>query len=572
MMKTNKYIYRTVAAAAVALPLSLFTLSSCSDEDQSIPTHTKGQVQFTASVSEAPASRANVAYTPTAGNLTVYGNSWASAVKANYGYNSNTEGWTCTSKTPLYWKDINAESGNEFVFYAVAPSEPDAAPAVLKDQSSMENFTASDLLVARSTVAAKETAIPFELKHVLSQLEINLTTVAGDEKLTSDELASAVVTIDGLKSAYTLAAGTTAEAPVIATAAGDAANGMKPCKDEGKNTFRYITVPQTVTADPGMTLHFTIMSNNQEVKYVYNHQPTFEAGKKYVYNITITKSNLKVGSVTVTDWADGSSETVLQVEGLTNPEGTLSVSGNGITPNDGDALALTYVDGNALSTDAKQHATYTYGGNAWSSDAALIWENIVKATGSEPYKFAAFYTPATGTEPQKDYLVGLATASEFGDQLLLSLNHALAKMTITLKAATNSPTDLLSGISTRTVKLTDYTAVAVKADGTADITMADAASDMNITSEASFFVAPQTLGNDNIIVLTRTNGNKYTMKLTDLTDGAQTPAAIFTDGKVEAGKHYTITLTVKETSVGITANIAAWSDVEGSGTMTPDFE
>lgn len=563
-MKTNKYIYRTVAAAAVALPLSLFTLASCSDEDQSIPTDIKGQVQFTASVSEAPASRADVAYTPVAGQLTVYGNSWVSAVKSNYGYNTNTEGWTCTSKEPLYWKDITGTS--EYVFYAVAPSEPAPEPAVMKDQSSLENFTASDLLVARSTVAAKETEVPFVLKHVLSQMEINLTTTEGDEKLTAEELATAIVTIDGLKTAYTLAVGTTAEAPVIATVAGDAVNGMKPCKDAGVNTFRYITVPQTVTADPGMTLNFTVTVGGKELKYVYNHKPIFAAGKKNVYHITITKSNLKVGSVTVTDWADGSSETVLQVEGLTNPEGTLSVSGAAITPATGDALALTYVAANALSTDAKQRATYTYGGTAWSSDAALIWENIAKAAGSATFQFAALYTPAAGTATQRDYLVGLATASTFGSELSLQLNHALAKMNITLTEEAGA--DLLSGISTCAVKLIEHNAVAVKTDGTADITMASAASDVLFTSGASFFVAPQTLTADHVITLTRANGNKYTIKLSELMNGTE---KLFTNGIVEAGKHYTITLTVNESTVGITAGIADWTDVEGSGTAKPEF-
>lgn len=550
-MKTNNYIYRTVAAAAMALPLSLCSLSSCSEEDQSLPTHTKGQVMFTASVSEAPVSRADVDYAPAAGNLTVFGNEWASDLKANYGYNSNTEGWTCTSKEPLFWKDIVGT--NEYVFYAVAPSEPAAAPEVLKDQSSLENFTASDLLVARSTVPAKNTAVPFVLKHVLSQLEVNVTTTDGDEKLSPEELATTVVTIDGLKSAYTLEAGTTAEAPVRAVAAGEAVNGMKPCKDEGKNTFRYITVPQTVTADPGMTLHFTVNVNGQELRYVYNHKPTFVAGKKNVYNITISKSNLKVSQITVTDWATGNSvEATMKLAGLN--EGSMNFAAN-----EGDNLAVYY---NEVSTDAVQ-GSFKYEDNAWTVNTPLYWDDIAQTGYTQ--KFIAVLTPATKTTPYADFLVGIATDVAFGSGVSFTLQHAAAQFSFVINAGTGI-TDLNTEVPTRTFTLGEGGAANLNTDGTINYgTLTDKVYDIGT---APFFVTPQTLTESHVVTLTRANGNKYTVKLTDLMNGTD---KLFTDGKVEAGKHYTITLTVNETSVGITAGIAAWTEVSGSGTAKPEI-
>ena len=57
----------------------------------------------------------------------------------------------------------------------------------------------------------------------------------------------------------------------------------------------------------------------------------------------------------------------------------------------------------------------------------------------------------------------------------------------------------------------------------------------------------------------------------DVTIACTPDVLALNNGKVEAGKHYIIVITVNETGVGITASIAAWTEVSGSGTMTPDF-
>ena len=524
MMDMKKYIYRTVAAAAVALPLSLFTLSSCSDEDQSIPTAIKGQVQFTASVSEAPASRADVAYTPASGNLTIYGNEWLSAIKANYGYNSNTEGWICTSKEPLYWKDITGTS--EFVFYAVAPSEPASAPAVLKDQSSMENFTASDLLVARSTVAAKETSVPFVLKHVLSQMEINLTTTEGDEKLTAEELASAVVTIDGLKNAYTLAAGTAAEAPVIATATGDAANGMKPCQDEGKNTFRYITVPQTVTADPGMTLNFTVTLNGKQVKYVYNHKPTFVAGKKNVYHISITKSNLKVSKITVTDWATG-----------TTAEGTaLNIT---VTAQDGTAADIASLS--LWNTKDAYKSEYAYtAATGWTAAIPYYIEDYVATD-----LFFARHTPATAdaTTGIKDVLGNTTGAAIADGGVALTLEHLMSKLTIGLSRGDKFSSDV--DLTGATVTLPGMLPTAEITDANVATATGDAKT-YTLSTATAYLFAPQTIAAGTEVTVTLKNGNQYKTTLDKAVEMKQG-----TDNK--------LTLTLGATDVAVALTVKDWA-------------
>ena len=522
-MKTNKYIYRTMAAAAVALPLSLFSFSSCSDEDQKIPTDTKGQVVFTASVSEAPTSRAEVAYTPATGQLTVYGNSWVSAVKASYGYNSNTEGWTCNSREPLFWKDITGT--NEYLFYAVAPSEPASDPAVLKDQSSIENFTASDLLVARSTVSAKETAVPFVLKHVLSQMEINLTTSEGDEKLSAEELASAVVTIDGLKNAYTLEAGTTTEAPVIATATGDAVNGMKPCQDESKNTFRYITVPQTVTTDPGMTLNFTVNVNGKELKYGYNHKPTFAAGKKNIYNITITKSNLKVSKITVTDWATGA-----EVQGK-----AMNIT---VTAQDGTAADITTLSlWNTKDTDM---AAYVYdAATGWTTDTPFYIEDYEDAD-----LFFARHTPvaADATTDIKDVLGNTTGSTISNGGIALTLEHLMSKLTIALNRGESFSEDV--DLTGATVTLPSVLPTAKITDANVAVATGDAKT-YTLSPATAYLFAPQTIAAGTELTVTLKNGNQYKTTLAE-------------DIKLAQGTANKVTITLNPTELAVAFSVKEW--------------
>ena len=100
--------------------------------------------------------------------------------------------------------------------------------------------------------------------------------------------------------------------------------------------------------------------------------------------------------------------------------------------------------------------------------------------------------------------------------------------------------------------------------------MADDVTAADFTNGTSFFVAPQALTDANTIVLARANGNTYTVKLTDLKNADNN--GIFGENGIEAGQYYQFDLTVNETSVGISATIAPWTEKNGSGTATPDFQ
>ena len=210
-----------------------------------------------------------------------------------------------------------------------------------------------------------------------------------------------------------------------------------------------------------------------------------------------------------------------------------------VTAAEGDQLTITYAQDNLT-------AIYTYANSAWGSTAPLYWDDITKSTFTG--NFTAEYVFATKTVPVEDKLVGTITNAAYGSALSFNLAHTTAKMTFTFKGDGTTTTDEEVAAFTKTITLGDAT--------------------HTIIADAMHF-APQALTDANTIVLTRPNGNTYTVKLGELKDAQQ--AAIFTDSKIEAGKHYQITLTVNETSVGISATIAEWTDVSGSGTVTPDF-
>ena len=244
----------------------------------------------------------------------------------------------------------------------------------------------------------------------------------------------------------------------------------------------------------------------------------------------------------------------------------ITTGGISVTAAEGDKLTVRYESG-AATADALHTASYTYTSGDWVTDAApLYWDDIAQTgfTG----KFTALYVPAAQTVPDADYYTALVENVAYGSAPVFELNHALAKFTFTFTGGMGI-SDIATEVPTRKVTWKQNTATpAVATDGTPIFTLG-ANVELDITA-AEMFITPQTLTAENVIVLTRSNGNKYTLKLTDLSDGSSQPL-FGAESKIESGKHYTIAITVNETAVSVSATIKDWTPVSGSGTMTPDF-
>lgn len=476
--------------------------------------------------------------TGTAGNITeLYITPFAekqiskeyAAANTPHTYTKGTDG-TWTSENPIYLDNLTASS----VLYALAYNKDANGNQIQDAKTRLNDFLGTDAVSVKGGTAA------FTLRHLLAQMTINLVAGTGF----SADLTDATISTPTMTFEHKL---------------GTDANGNMVMNEVTSNSGKYvdiasaathIVVPQTLAVNSTFTVK---LANGNTYEAKLTEAVTLAAGVNTTITLTLEPTQVGV-SAAVTPWGEAAAAATVQLAGTSSDIDLFTEQGS---------LALTYVQDGALTETA---TTFTYDGTAWSNATPLYWDEIAPAA---LYTFAALFTPA-GDGLQKDYLVGLGTATTHGAQVALgNMTHALAKLTITLAAGTGV-TDLATEITGSTVKLTDYTAVAVTANGSADITMASEASAIAFTTGTAFFVAPQALTDANTIVLTRPNGNTYTVKLGELKD--TNDAAIFTDSKIEAGKHYQITLTVNETSVGISATIAEWTDVNGSGTVTPDFQ
>lgn len=441
----------------------------------------------------------------------------------SHSYTKDTDGaWTSTS--PIYLDEMTANS----VIYATATNT--AADAVTG---------LSDYLVAGPVTVQGGTAA-IALRHGLAQMTVKL--VKGDNF--PEDIDNAEITTPAMLKSAAMATNSEGVLHFVA-------RGTETVNYTVASEATHLIVPQTLAANSVFTVK---LANNNTYEAKLAEAVTLAAGVNTT--ITLTLMPTKVGvSAAVTAWGEAAAAATVQLAGTSSEVGITGITEAG-------KLVLTYVQNGALTTTA---TTFSYDGSAWTTPTPLYWDEIAPAA---PYTFAALFTP-TNSSVEKDYLVGLGTANSHGAQVAMgTLTHAMAKMTITLAKGTNMTDDELAAL-TKQVTLTKSTAVAVTAAGAANITMAEAATGIEFANGTAFYVAPQTLTDANTIVLTRENGNKYTIKLSELKDAND--AAIFTDSKIETGKHYAITLTVSETSVGISASIAAWTDVNGSGTVTPEF-
>jgi hypothetical protein len=310
----------------------------------------------------------------------------------------------------------------------------------------------------------------------------------------------------------------------------------------------HLVVPQTLAQGAVFTV---LLTNGNTYTAALAEAVTLEAGKNTTVTLTLNTTATGV-KVAMTDWGTAVAEAAMKLAGLT--DGTVNYTANEV-----DVLTVYY---NEVNTTAVQ-GSFKYENNAWTVNTPLYWDEIAQTdyTG----QFIAVLTPAEQTTPFADFFVGTATDVTFGSEVSFTLQHAAAQFSFVINAGTGI-TDLAAEVPTRTITLGEGDATSVNTDGTINYgTLTDK---VYAIGTAPLFVTPQTLTDSHVVTLTRANGNKYTVKLTDLMNGTD---KLFTGGKVEAGKHYTITLTVNESTVAITAGIAAWTEVSGSGTAKPEF-
>ena len=227
-------------------------------------------------------------------------------------------GGSLTTTNPQYFP----QNSNGVTIYAVYPleagknvtvTEQAAEFAVQSDQSTDDNYKASDLMVGSPTTDDKVVyrttdEVTLQFKHCLSKININIKVGDGVD---ANDLDGARVTI------YTKTNDATFDVQSgVITAVGSQGQAASPFVTVGDLTasgngfegMSAIIIPQDISAGS----HFISIATNNQTTYRYNLPNTvnlisFEPGKAYTYNLTVRKSGLTLDNTNITDWDDGGS-------------------------------------------------------------------------------------------------------------------------------------------------------------------------------------------------------------------------------------------------------------------------
>ena len=234
-------------------------------------------------------------------------------------YTTGTGGALTTTTTQYF-----PQNGNGVTIYAVYPydagkevtvSEESAPFSVQSDQSTDENYKASDLMVGSPTTTDKvvyrttdEVALQFS--HCLSKINVNISAGAG---VNEEDLQGAIVTIyTGTNNAsFNVQSGvvTAVESQGQAAMPSVSLGALTVTEDAGPIGMSGIIIPQTIQ---GGSQFITIRTTGQTLATYSYSIPTgaakqFEAGYAYTYNITVLKSGLTVDNTTISPWQNGGS-------------------------------------------------------------------------------------------------------------------------------------------------------------------------------------------------------------------------------------------------------------------------
>ena len=213
-----------------------------------------------------------------------------------------------TSETPNAWYDDEELEATLTAYYPYTAAF-NGTFCVNSDQSDLDGYKASDLLVATANSLPTKEAINLTFKHVLSKVVINV-----DNQLKEDIENVWFTDVYGEVTFY------------LATPEELAASGSKgtvKAYKSGDNTWQFIIAPQ---ADATPKLALTTASGNQYT-FVLNEAVTFSAGKVSTATVTVSTETIFTSfTAEITDWvADNElnfSQDDTQVELPEEEEGT----------------------------------------------------------------------------------------------------------------------------------------------------------------------------------------------------------------------------------------------------------
>ena len=284
-----------------AVALAALLLAACQSEEENPQTDTRVALQVTSGIQ----TRAYDATWEANDPIGIFGNTHTETPME---WSNNVQYVTVTGDgtfapaqddVPIYLP-IDGTAVDFVAYYPYTKTLADGVYTVdVTDQSIQKNI---DLMAAGvETTDRVSHSVAFNFEHKLSK--IYLTFKAGEDMTTAD-LAGMTVQLTGQQTKATFDV-TQPESEVSVTAGNPVTLNLKTSA-EGTSAEGIVLPSDDFNA---MTLHLVLANNAGYFNWDLNGSEAekFEAGKKYVYDITVNKTRLSVTS-SITDWTPGNGE------------------------------------------------------------------------------------------------------------------------------------------------------------------------------------------------------------------------------------------------------------------------
>lgn len=566
-MKRLTMNFSSMLIAAAAL------LGACHSDDptESIDDKTVHIATRVSGQDGADGSATNNSYKPENSTpLFLYYGEMGSAASVKYVYNASGEGsWDIGSDSPLYWDNLQSHEGI-YPFFAASPQTPAEHPAVADDQSSIEGYLSSDLLLAYTVAAKRQEKLNINLRHVLAQLKVDMESPVGENQV---DLSDVSLRISGARLAYNLAYTGTAPDAVGASAA--VPSMANPAIATAVETSEPIDLtPKTINSTggsatepaigaflailPPQTASLKLVFTINDKTYTYEgSNAVLRAGKNTAYKLTITKSNVILNGITLQEWDDSAPAKQAGIK--------VDLTGDAPTPGTGaEEVKGTdmYIWKQASATDAQADRNtgahlYSKSANGWNSSKPIY----VDDTDLDADRFYATIENAVDVTTKLPDLIGAGPVQMGQGQLGFGFTHLMAQLAINVKAGDDFPAGIsLNPATVRTPAMQQaytltYAGAALQAtpDATDPATLkplkgleTGVEGTDGISGETLYLVVPQTLA----------AGAQFTVTLGEKTYTGSLAA----DMALQAGKKNVLTLTLNPTRMTVGAiSLEAWA-------------
>lgn len=171
-----------------------------------------------------------------------------------------------------------------------------------QDDPANQYYDNYDLLMSNTGNLNAPTAINFQFKHVLSEVQINLIAGTGFE---DEDLVGSIVTLPG----YSLAG--TAVLSTASVTTGNSVSTVTPHMITDGKEYMALVMPQTKAPNTAIvSVTVPDYPNTSFIGTLTNESLAFEAGKRTIINVTVQKTAIQL-SATLAPWGNGDTGNII---------------------------------------------------------------------------------------------------------------------------------------------------------------------------------------------------------------------------------------------------------------------